>query len=183
MPMKISHLSAADFRTSTWSGGTTTELYLYPENGSYAARDFRFRISSATVDLEESDFTVLPGVERYITPLAGSFVLTHPGASPAMLPPLAAPYRFWGDVPTHCVGGATDFNLMLKDCTGVMTLHRNTAPIRPGFNGFYAVENAVFSLGQQQFEMKKGDLLTIFSREESHLELGTSPTLTCWVQI
>ena len=80
--MIIRHLTAGDFRTSTWSGGTTTELYLYPENGSYAARDFLFRISSATVDLPESDFTALPGVERYITPLAGSFTLTHPVASP-----------------------------------------------------------------------------------------------------
>lgn len=82
--MKITQLTAADFRTSTWSGGTTTELFLYPENGSYAARDFLFRISSATVDLEESDFTPLQGVERYITPLEGSFVLAHPGAQPRL---------------------------------------------------------------------------------------------------
>ena len=43
--MKIRHLTAGDFRTSTWSGGTTTELFLYPENGSYAQREFLFRIS------------------------------------------------------------------------------------------------------------------------------------------
>ena len=58
--MIIRHLTAADFRTSAWSGGTTTELFLYPEGGSYAARDFLFRISSATVDLEESDFQRCP---------------------------------------------------------------------------------------------------------------------------
>ena len=181
--MKITQLTAADFRTSTWSGGTTTELFLYPENGSYAARDFLFRISSATVDLEESDFTPLQGVERNITPLEGSFVLAHPGAAPVMLPPLAPPYRFWGDVPTHCVGRATDFNLMLKGCEGTMELHRSTAPIRPGFNAFYAVEDAVFSLERQQFEMKKGELLTIFSEENATLEMGASPALTCWVKI
>lgn len=180
--MKISHLTAADFRTSSWSGGTTTELYLYPEDGSYANRDFLFRISSATVELEESDFTALPGVERYITPLEGSFVLTHPGSSPVILPPLGLPYRFWGDVPTHCVGRATDFNLMLKGCDGVMELHHNTAPTRPGFNAFYAVENTVFSLGRQQFEMKKGELLTIFSEENATLKLDTA-ALTCWIKI
>lgn len=181
--MIIRHLTAADFRTSTWSGGTTTELYLYPENGSYAARDFLFRISSATVDLEESDFTALPGVERYITPLSGSFTLTHPGASPVELPPLAAPYRFPGDIATHCVGKATDFNLMLKGCQGVMELHRCSAPIRPGFNGFYAAEDAVFSVEQQRFEMKQGDLLTVFSEETAVLELGDAATLTCWVNV
>ena len=181
--MRIRHLTAADFRTGSWSGGTTTELFLYPEAGSYAARDFRFRISSAAVELDESDFTVLPGVERYITPLAGGFTLTHPGVSPVELPPLAPPYRFRGDVPTHCVGKATDFNLMLKGCEGVMELHRGTAPIRPGFNGFYAVEDCVFSVAQQTFEMKQGDLLTVFSQAQEAVGLGTAPALTCWVKI
>lgn len=181
--MKITHLTAADFRTSRWSGGTTTELFLYPEDGSYAARNFLFRISSATVELEESDFTRLPGVERYITPLSGSFTLTHPGLPPVTLPPLAAPYRFPGGIPTHCVGKATDFNLMLRGCDGSMELHRGSAPIRPGFNSFYATEDTVFTLGQQRFEMKRGDLLTVFSEEVATLSLGASPALTCWVNI
>ena len=181
--MNIRHLTAADFSTSTWSGGTTTQLLLYPENGSYAARDFLFRISSATVDLEESDFTALPGVERYITPLQGSFTLTHPGQAPVELPPLAAPYRFPGDIATHCVGKATDFNLMLKGCEGRMELHRGSAPIRPGFNVFYAVEDATFSTNGQEFPMKKGELLTIFTQEEAVLTLGDAPTLTCWVNL
>lgn len=181
--MKISHLTAADFRTSCWSGGTTTELFLYPEDSSYAARDFLFRISSATVELEESDFTVLPGVERCITPLTGSFTLTHPGLPPVTLPPLAVPYRFPGGIPTHCAGRATDFNLMLKNCQGCMELYRGTAPIRPGFNGFYATEHAVFALGQQRFEMKAGDLLTVFSDENAALELDHCPALTCWVKL
>lgn len=181
--MIIRHLTAGDFRTAAWSGGTTTELFLYPETGSYAARDFLFRISSATVDLAESDFTALPGVERYITPLEGSFTLTHPGLPPVELAPLAAPYRFPGDIPTHCVGRATDFNLMLKGCQGVMELYRGSAPIRPGFNGFYAPEDAVFSVGAHRFEMKKGQLLTVFSEESAVLSLGEAAALTCWVQV
>lgn len=181
--MKIIHLSAADFRASTWSGGTTTELYLYPETGSYASRDFLLRISSATVDLEESDFTPLEGVERYITPLQGSFTLSHPDGSSAVLPPLAAPYRFWGHTPTHCVGKATDFNLMLKGCTGRMELHRDLAPIHIGFNSFYPTQNTCFALRGRSYEMAAGDLLVIFSREEGRLSLGSAPTLTCWADI
>ena len=181
--MKIVHLSAPDFRTSTWSGGTTTELFLHPASGSYAQRDFQLRISSATVDLEESDFTPLPGVERYITPLQGNFTLTHPGSTPVLLGPLAAPYRFSGETPTHCVGKATDFNLMLKNCTGRMELHRNTAPIAAGFNAFYPTEDAVFTLGDTAYEMKSGDLLVIFSETSSTISLGNTPTLTCWADI
>lgn len=181
--MKITHLTAADFVTSRWSGGTTTELYLYPEGGSYARREFLFRISSATVDLAESDFTPLPGVERYITPLSGGFTLTHPDTAPVVLGPLAPPYRFWGDVPTHCVGVATDFNLMLQGCDGVMELHHGSAPIRPGFNGFFAAADGVFSIGAQQYQMKKGEMLTVWSEESAAVTLEASPALTCWVNV
>lgn len=181
--MIIRHLTAADFRTSTWSGGTTTELFLYPQNGSYATRDFLFRISSATVDLEESDFTVLPGVERYITPLQGSFTLTHPGHSAVFLAPLAAPYRFRGDIATHCVGKATDFNLMLKGCEGRMELQYSDAPIAIGFNGFYPTKNGIYTLDGQQFSVEKGDLLVVFAEAPAKLSLGDVPTLTCWAKI
>lgn len=181
--MKIIHLCAEDFKTSTWSGGTTTELYLYPEEGSYAQRDFKFRISSATVDLEESDFTLLPGVERFITPLEGSFSLTHPGCAAVDLPTLAKPYRFSGEIPTHCVGKATDFNLMLKGCGGKMELRQNTASIIPGFNGFYPTENTVFTLEKQRFFLKKGELLVIFADKAQTLSFEGDAVLTCWAEI
>ena len=181
--MNILHLTEADFRTSTWSGGTTTELFLYPENGSYADRDFQLRISSATVDLEESDFTPLEGVERYITPLQGSFILTHPGSAPVVLEPLAAPYRFSGEIATHCVGKATDFNLMLKGCTGRMELYWDFAPIQAGFNAFYPAEDTVFAIEGSRYPMKAGDLLVIFSKKSDHIDLGRSPALVCWADI
>lgn len=181
--MNILHLTAASFRTSTWSGGTTTELFLYPENGSYADRDFQLRISSATVDLEESDFTPLEGVERYITPLQGSFILTHPGSDPVVLEPLAAPYRFSGEIPTHCVGKATDFNLMLKGCTGRMELYWDFAPIQAGFNAFYPAEDTVFAIEGSRYPMKAGQLLVVFSETASRIDLGCSPALTCWADI
>ena len=62
------------YKVSTWSGGTTTEIFLAPRDGSYADRRFDFRISSATVDLEESDFTPLDGVKRFLTILEGGGV-------------------------------------------------------------------------------------------------------------
>lgn len=181
--MNIRHLTARDFRASAWSGGTTTELFLYPQDGSYAARNFQLRISSATVELEESDFTELPGVERYITPLEGSFTLTHPGMEPVVLGPLAVPYRFSGEIPTHCVGKATDFNLMLKGCRGNMQLHWDFAPVLPGFNGFYATEDGIFAVNGQQFPMKKGDLLVIHAQAPDAVQLNGCPALTCWADI
>ncbi len=179
--MKIQHLTKKDYKTSAWSGGTTTELFLYPESGDYARRDFLFRISSATVDLAESDFTCLPGVQRYITPLQGAFTLTHPGMAPVHLTPQAPPYGFPGDIPTHCVGTATDFNLMLKGCRGHMELCHSRAPIKPGFNGFYPTEKAVLTLDGQAYPMNPGDLLVVFAEKATAISLSNAPTLVCWV--
>ena len=41
-----------DYKVSRWSGGDTTELYLYPEDGDYKSGNFQLRISSATVDVD-----------------------------------------------------------------------------------------------------------------------------------
>lgn len=177
--MKIFVLHREHFKTSVWSGGTTTELYLYPEKGNYATRDFQLRISSATVDLEESDFTPLPGVTRFITPVDGTFTLTHGDGSTVDLSPLAVPYRFSGEMPTHCVGKATDFNLMLKGCCGTMEILQNSASIAPGFHSFYPTADMIFSVQNREFSLKKGELLVIFSKEFGTITFGPEPVLVC----
>ena len=49
-------IAASDMPVSLWSGGRTTEIYIAPEGALYAERNFLFRISTAEVELEESDF-------------------------------------------------------------------------------------------------------------------------------
>jgi len=110
-----------NYKVSNWSGGSTSEIFLEPKNGSYSERVFDFRISSATVELEESDFTPLAGVKRYLTTLEGDLDLTFQEEESRKV--LLKPYEvvcFMGDVPTHSVGKAKDFNLMLKGCEGKM---------------------------------------------------------------
>lgn len=117
----IEVIKKEQYKVSNWSGGTTTEIYLAPQDGSYAQRRFDFRISSATVDLEESDFTPLANVKRYLTILEGEMDLTFQEEEIRKV--TLKPYEvveFSGDIPTHSVGRAKDFNLMLKGCDGVM---------------------------------------------------------------
>ena len=57
--------SPEDYVCSVWSDGTTTQLLIAPEGAHYAARDFLWRVSSATVELDESDFTPLPARHQY----------------------------------------------------------------------------------------------------------------------
>lgn len=39
-----------DYAVSRWSGGTTTQLAIFPPGASYADRDFLWRVSSAAVE-------------------------------------------------------------------------------------------------------------------------------------
>ena len=62
--MRILHLTETDYKVGLWSGGSTTELFIWPEGADYGKREFTLRVSSARVDLEESDFTPLQGAWR-----------------------------------------------------------------------------------------------------------------------
>ena len=53
----ISLLRAKDFQVSDWSGGKTKQLYLSPQTGHYGKREFDYRLSTATVELAESQFS------------------------------------------------------------------------------------------------------------------------------
>ena len=179
--MHILHLTQNDYKVGHWSGGTTTELFIWPKGADYATREFSFRVSSAAVELAESDFTPLPGVERWITPLSGGFTLTHPGKEAVVMAPLDAPYQFSGEEATHCVGQATDFNLMLKGKKGEMMISQGKTAVLPGCNCFYAVQETVFNLDGDRV-MAGDDLLVVFTQQETTIDLGSQPVIVCRVE-
>lgn len=178
--MEILHLKPQDYKTSRWSGGTTTELFIWPKDADYASRAFRLRISSATVDLPESDFTPLAGVQRYILPLQGGFTLTHPGSEPVVMKPWDTPYRFSGEIATHCVGTATDFNLMLKGIEGCMRLCSGETVLQPGIHAFYPGKDGVFSLDGREMAVKQGELLVVITDTPGAVDIGNTQVIHCW---
>ncbi|MCL2564616.1 MAG: HutD family protein [Defluviitaleaceae bacterium] len=132
-------------RTTSWAGGATSELYIYPEDSFYGERNFGFRISTATVEVEESTFTSLPGFKRYIMTLEGDLTLSHEGQHKVKLGPCEKDF-FLGDWSTKSEGKCKDFNLIArKGYNGGLEI------ILPGtelnlstecFNGFYALEGS-----------------------------------------
>ncbi len=116
-------ISQEEFQVSTWSGGTTTQIAIGPEGARYAQRDFDWRISSAVVELEESDFTALPQYERWITVLEGEMVLRH-GEGERIALPFGQVHSFDGGAATKSWGRCRDFNLMLRKgiCGGTMAV-------------------------------------------------------------
>lgn len=110
-----------EYSTSAWSGGTTTELFIAPEGKTYGERNFLWRLSSATVDLEESTFTALPDYDRIIMTLEGEMDLSHNGGDWIHLKEFM-PHAFDGGDVTVSRGRVVDFNLMLRKgmCEGEM---------------------------------------------------------------
>ncbi|MDR2890019.1 MAG: HutD family protein [Alistipes sp.] len=130
-----------ELAVARWSGGTTTQLAIYPAGASYAERDFVWRVSTATIEEEESVFTPLPGVARVLVILSGMVTLRHDngskgddgdgggdcgggdsgrggcGGRDVALEELV-PYGFDGGVPTVSRGRAVDFNLMVVEGKG-----------------------------------------------------------------
>ena len=119
--MTIQHLTPSDYITTKWSGGLTTQLGIAPAGAVYSGRDFLWRLSSATVEDAESDFTALPDYERLISTLEGTIELNHNGGEKLTLAPYAV-HRFDGGDETHSWGRCRDFNLMLRKgrCEGRM---------------------------------------------------------------
>ena len=106
-------LSPEDYTVSRWSGGTTAQVAIAPEGAAYADRAFLWRVSSAEVETEESDFTALPDYWRWISALEGEMTLSHDGAAPVAVAPYEA-HQFDGGAATRSWGRCTDFNLMLR---------------------------------------------------------------------
>lgn len=111
--MKYSIHRAAGRKTINWASGTSTEIFIHPSSGDFVTRDFTFRISTATVEAEESSFTFFEGITRHLMILKGNLELIHEGRYTKHL----APYdqdTFSGEWATKSKGKVTDFNLMLK---------------------------------------------------------------------
>lgn len=99
--------------TTNWNGGTTTQLFIHPPESSVEARDFDFRISTATVEAESSTFTPFKGYHRTLLILEGSIQIHHEGHHQKELKQFDQD-GFNGDWNTKAVGKCVDFNVITK---------------------------------------------------------------------
>ena len=162
-------------RTTAWAGGTTSELYIYPENSFYAERNFSFRISTAAIEADESIFTILPGFKRHLMLLEGELVLTHEEHHKITLAPLEKDF-FMGDWTTKSEGKCRDFNLMTADgYTGSLEIIPDDSPVEmqlntKEFHAFYCpgnnAEAEIFIGAESKKIMLQKDELLIFKHDE-----------------
>lgn len=151
-----------NFKKSSWSGGETTELYIYPENAIYKNQDFDFRVSSATVNVEQSDFTKLINYNRYIMILEGNLKLVHEDHHTVVLNKFDVDY-FSGAYNTKSYGTCVDFNLMLKDNIkgNLFKLNNSKFDLNTNFFivGFYFLESNIITTNNTSINIKKNQLV------------------------
>ena len=168
--MNIDIYKAEDFKTTKWSGGSTTELYIHPLTANYAAGNFNFRISSATVEIENSDFTILPGVSRQLMVLKGSIKVSHKNHHEIQLNKREIDC-FEGSWQTSAVGTCVDFNLMTKGntegkissvCVSAAKSLNFQLDATCEFIIFYVYEGKLqFHFGSEMRNLNQGELLVI----------------------
>lgn len=163
--------------TTNWSGGTTTELAIYPKDAIYSQRNFKWRLSSAVVNDEKSTFTSLKGIWRLIMVLDGELTLEHKGKHTVHLKPFEQD-SFSGEWITNSTGKVKDFNLMMASgCEGninVIKLRKyQVFEIKEELSGsnneakklteaFYCVKgNALVNIDAREIELNEGDFLLI----------------------
>lgn len=180
--LNINLLRNDDYQTTSWSGGKTTQIYIYPEDAIYKDLNFKFRISSATVELDKSEFTKLDGVHRFITPLDKELKLTHSLNDCIELKPFDV-YEFSGGIETTSYGTARDFNLMIANgargeletilVEDVFKLSRTLG--KNQFLFFFNYDsNMEFEINNNKLQMNPMDSLFISADEETNLNIGIS---------
>ena len=112
--MKQTYYPAQHYQAKAWANGTTTELVKYPTESDFLKRDFIFRISTATVEAEESTFSDFSGLTRILMILEGSLTLIHEGRYQKDLNPYDQD-TFDGSWSTRSIGKVRDFNVMFNE--------------------------------------------------------------------
>ena len=111
----ITLLKSNDFQVSDWSGGKTKQLYLSPPTGHYGKREFDYRLSTATVEAAESEFSDLSGFHRILMSLDHTLHLHNASRQEETVLAPFTPYFFEGSDSITSRGTCTDFNLIYSD--------------------------------------------------------------------
>lgn len=148
MEVNYFKIKTENLDVNEWAGGKTKQLYIFPEVSSYAKRDFMWRLSSATVEAEISEFTVLEDYNRLLMILEGNVELNHNDTEIVNLNKYDQT-EFDGSNNTISKGKAKDFNLMLRKDQANGSIFRLAVPddeeyVYSEVVGFFKEENFTF---------------------------------------
>jgi|26BtaG_2_1085354.scaffolds.fasta_scaffold00018_7 environmental stress-induced protein Ves len=112
-PINYQIIQKRNLKSSLWEGGETFEYYIYPKNSNYAARDFLFRISSATIQKTPSTFTKFEKYKRYLVMLTNSLEIHRNGNVENYAENEVFEFLSNDEITSYSLG--EDFNLMVSE--------------------------------------------------------------------
>lgn len=150
---------------STWKGGTTEQLCIVPESASLQERNFDLRISSATIDLERSEFSDFRGYRRYLMKLEGDITLLI-GDKKVIIKDNEA-FEFMGDEKVISISEepSRDFNVIIKKDKKADISIKENEKLNTN-KGEY-----IFSLEKAKINGKDVDKYALYESEEENIEL------------
>ena len=176
-------------KTVSWANGTSTELFVYPANGNFQTRDFIFRISTATVEAEETTFSDFSGLTRILLPLKGKLTLIHEGRYTKELEPFEQD-QFDGAWSTRSKGKVQDFNVIFNTQTTANVMHHPlmskeeiTLNVQESWR-FVFVNDGVFKVNGER--VSTGDLIEFKRIDSQPVEIkcvAKGNILECILQI
>ena len=154
---------------STWSGGKTYQFYIYPEQSSYSELNFIYRISSATIDLNESTFTRFKGYKRYLVMLDNDLKVQHNKIYKVFNKHEVFEFDSQDEVLSYSKG--TDFNFMIAhefDKTQIK-IAKGSYTTNSATTLLFALTNSNVSINGVSFTLQFKDLIVL--NEPTSLEL------------
>lgn len=168
-------LSKKDQSHQQWSGGQTTQFFIYPIHASYENRNFIFRISSASVTEFKTVFTNLMGFHRSLMILSGSLKIIHHNCTPKLVMPYDC-IEFDGGIQTTSEGIATDFNVMTSKLATqkvrfvqLNTQHAYSLDLlgENHFKGIYLIRGQALVSTRNEYRLNEGDFVMLNESEQS----------------
>lgn len=165
-------IKPGDFIVHGWSGGVTSEIFLYPEGSDYKKKNFQVRISSAQIKEEGTPYTDFSGFTRFISPIQGQMRIFHTDHHNADLDTYEID-QFDGGWETRSYGLCTDFNLLLsKQWNGKMECITTPSALslkKDCYHGFFVCDDSKASVSlndeetREELVLKNRDFLLIES--------------------
>lgn len=173
--MNIEIIDQQNYLTTSWSGGSTTQLYILP-TGLSVKDDFDLRISSATVCSGESEFSDFSGYKRFLTILQGGMFIKHADCPEQYLTQLQ-PLFFDGATPTYSRAeqDVVDFNIIWKaerSAPHIAIVQGQQQLVVDGTALFYSYTESLVVVQDQEYVLPQGKIIKITANNVSIKILG-----------
>jgi environmental stress-induced protein Ves len=182
--MDIRVYKEMDNKVSRWSGGITRQLAIFPEDRTFANRDFGWRLSTAEVEKEETEFTHFPQYDRILMVLEGEVILSFEGERVSRLRRLEQD-RFGGELNTKSYGLIRDFNLiyrkggdayleaqeMVREAKSLAAETHLSDGFQQESRFFYCFNGfSIILVNGEEHLLKEGDTLVVHGRTEENAQ-------------